>query len=244
MITLIDLGSIFWRVYHATKSGHRAYDGTIDDLAWYRQHHQNVIVCADSYSARRKQLSPAYKANRPDKQPEAIDALERVETWAAETGRLEKVKGHEADDVIATLTEQAAFMDSVRIVTPDKDLYQLVNDTLDVKLITRQGEVDEAGVVARYKVKASQIADWLALSGDAADGIVGCPRVGAGKAAVLLQRFGSLDGILSATDEEILSVRGIGDTVLSGLREWDPTLARELVRLELDVDVQLFREAA
>jgi len=239
MITLIDLGSIYWRVFHATKSGHRAYDGTIDDLAWWRQHHENVIVCADSYSKRRKELSPDYKSNRPEKLPEAIDGLERVEAWAAETGRLEKVKGFEADDVIATLVEQAAFVDSVRIVTPDKDLYQLVSDVLDVKLITRQGEVDEAGVFLRYKVKPSQIADWLTLAGDSADNIEGCPGVGAGKAAMLLQRFGSLDGILAATDDEILSIRGVGKTILAGLRSWDPTLARELVRLDTNAPIRL-----
>lgn len=97
----------------------------------------------------------------------------------------------EADDVIATFTK--AFTGRVVIGTSDKDMYQLVNES--VSIVPLSGaivELDAAGVIRKTGVSPAQIPDWLALTGDNADNIRGVPGVGPKTAAKLLEQFGSL----------------------------------------------------
>ena len=93
--------------------------------------------------------------------------------------------------------------------------------------------------IQKFGVKPHQIRDFLALTGDVADNIPGCPSCGLMRARDLLLRFGSIKGIKAATDEEILSVRKVGLKTLTELRAWDPTLAVKLVTLLDDAPVVL-----
>ncbi|MBF0951767.1 MAG: DNA polymerase I, partial [Alloprevotella tannerae] len=118
-----------------------------------------------------------------------------------------EVKGFEADDVIGTVAKRAAAEGiEVRMVTPDKDYAQLVGPNV---LMQRPGHgntpweilgVEE--VCQKYGLTdPKQVIDYLALMGDAADNIPGCPSVGPKTATTLIQRFGSIENLLEHTDE-------------------------------------------
>src|SRR5690606_5685399 len=104
------------------------------------------------------------------------------------------VAAHEADDVIGTLATIATM--PVDIVTGDRDLFQLVDDARDVRVIyTARGMsnleiVTGETVVSKYGVLPSQYADFATMRGDASDGLPGVPGVGDKTAAALLQAHG------------------------------------------------------
>lgn len=246
MICLVDLGAEFWRNWFATRSAVDAFDITVERLTWHRDQYERVAVCCDSPRTKRVEWFPEYKANRDEKPKEALDALRAIEQQAESWRGVPVLRcdGYEADDVIATLVEQA-WLDEVHILSSDKDLYQLI--AANVRLITKRGPVDESGCVEKFGVAPAQIRDYLALCGDAADNVPGCDNVGPGRARDLLNRFGSIKGILAATDEELLSVRGVGQKTLTSLRAWDPTMAVRLVSLLRDAPVnfeELWEELA
>ncbi len=244
-IILVDLGAEFWRNWFATKSGIEAYRLTIERVDWYRKECGRVAVCCDGGKLLRHEWFPEYKANRDAKPVDAIDSLvsaqQQMEDWGLPVLHC---PGYEADDLIATLVDQA-FLDDVKIMSSDKDLYGLLAE--NVRMVTIKGEVGPAECVEKFGVPPIQIRDYLALCGDAADNVPGCPGVGPGRARDLLKVFGCIDGIKAATDEQLRAVRGVGDKTLTGIRGWDPALAVRLITLLTDapVDVEgLWLEAA
>lgn len=150
----------------------------------------------------RRDLLESYKAQRPP-MPDALreqiplveEYLNRSDvTWA-------RVPGQEADDVIASLAENARLeCASILIATSDKDIFQLVDEKIKVVPVAgKEGLLDVEGVRAKTGVFPSQIIDWLAMVGDSADNIPGVPGVGAKTAAKLLEQFRGLDEILAGT---------------------------------------------
>ena len=109
---------------------------------------------------------------------------------------------HEADDVIGTLASNSPH--PVDVVTGDRDLFQLIDDSREVRVIytgrgmARLEALTDAALKARYGVNPAEYADFAALRGDASDGLPGVPGVGEKTAASLLSSFGSLDGIVAA----------------------------------------------
>ena len=105
----------------------------------------------------------------------------------------------EADDALATAADRYAKNRAVKrvlVCTPDKDLAQCVSGERVVCVDRRRRKIiDEAGVVEKFGVSPQSIPDWLALVGDAADGIPGIPRWGARSAATVLARYGHLEAI-------------------------------------------------
>ena len=105
----------------------------------------------------------------------------------------------EADDAIATAAQRwwdAPGVEQVVICSPDKDLAQMVRGQRIVCLDRRRDIIlDEAGVREKFGVGPACIADYLALVGDAADGIPGIPRWGAKTSALVLQRYQHLEQI-------------------------------------------------
>jgi 5'-3' exonuclease len=114
--------------------------------------------------------------------------------------------GYEADDVIGTLATNAGM--PVDVVTGDRDLFQLVDDDQDVRVlyiargVSKHERVTAAVVREKYDVEPGQYADFATLRGDASDGLPGVKGVGDKTAATLLQRFGDMAGILAAADDE------------------------------------------
>src|SRR3546814_15075372 len=111
----------------------------------------------------------------------------------------------EADDVIGTLATGAGM--PVDVVTGDRDLFQLVDDGAEVRILyTARGvgkheRVDNAWVRAKYDVDAAQYPDFATLRGDASDGLPGVKGVGDKTAAPLLNRFGTMVGIIAAAND-------------------------------------------
>ena len=115
------------------------------------------------------------------------------------------VDGYEADDVIGTLATGAGM--PVDVVTGDRDLFQLVDDRTDVRVlyiargVSKHERVTAEVVREKYDVDPGQYADFATLRGDASDGLPGVKGVGDKTAATLLQRFGDMAGILAASDD-------------------------------------------
>jgi 5'-3' exonuclease len=109
---------------------------------------------------------------------------------------------HEADDVIGTLATGAPM--PVDVVTGDRDLFQLIDDAADVRVIyTGRGMsnlevLTDASLTTKYHVSAAQYADFAAMRGDTSDGLPGVAGVGEKTAATLLATYGDLDGIVAA----------------------------------------------
>jgi DNA polymerase-1 len=149
------------------------------------------------YKAGRKETPDVFSSQMPLIH-EVLDALQVP---------VLEIEGVEADDVIATLAEQAAGegIDTV-IVTGDRDTYQLVRDPHVRVLYNRRGVsdyvlYDEAGIVERTGgVTAAQYPDYAALRGDTSDNLPGVPGIGEKTAAKLVATYGNLEGIYEHLD--------------------------------------------
>jgi 5'-3' exonuclease len=117
----------------------------------------------------------------------------------------------EADDVIGTLA--ARWDGPVDVVTGDRDLFQVVDDEHDVRVlyvakgVSKHDVVDEAWIRAKYSIGASDYVDFAVMRGDPSDGLPGVAGIGDKTAAVLLDEFGDLDGILAAADDSSSSIK-------------------------------------
>ena len=146
----------------------------------------------------------------------------------------------EADDAIAAAAVRFAgspAVEQVVMCSPDKDLAQVVSGDRVVMLDRRKREViDEAGVTAKFGVAPPSIPDYLALVGDAADGIPGIRGWGAKTTAAVLTRCGHIDQIPKDAGDWDLSVRGAANLVKVLAEQWDDAqLYRRLATLRLDV---------
>ena len=109
--------------------------------------------------------------------------------------------GYEADDVIGTLAATAPM--PVDVVTGDRDLFQVVDDQRQVRVlyiargVGKHEVVDDAWVRAKYGIPAAAYVDYATLRGDASDGLPGVAGIWEKTAADLLSRFGNLEGILA-----------------------------------------------
>ncbi len=162
---------------------------------------------------------------------EAVTAL-GVHLWRAEEV--------EADDVLASAAVQlVGTTGQVRLLSPDKDLAQVVTGTRIVQVDRIRSVVrDEPAVIERFGVPPAAIPDLLALVGDSADGIPGLPGIGQRTAATLLAHYGSLDAIPPDPASWEVTVRGatrVADTLSE--RAGEVRLYRELTVLARDLDL-------
>jgi DNA polymerase-1 len=180
----------------------------------------------------RDEVYPDYKATRsamPDDLSRQIEPLH--EAVKAIGWPLLCVEGVEADDVIATLAEEAKRRGWRTVIsTGDKDLTQLVDErTLWINTMSNE-KLDVAGVTAKFGVPPDRIVDYLTLVGDAIDNIPGVDGVGPGYAAKWLKQYGSLDNLLLHSDV-LTGTRGEN---LRKIVDWLPK-ARELLTVKRDV---------
>jgi DNA polymerase-1 len=235
-ILLIDLGSVIHPLWGATSSQFQTFVKTLHRVETMAENYKATIVCADSLRNWRHQVAESYKANRAPKMPEFLQTIADIKAKLIELEfPLIECDLFEADDVIATLVSQA--FDPVHILTEDKDLAQLVTDS--VSLLTKYGTINPAVCWRKFGVRPDQMRDYLTLVGDVADNVKGCPGVGLVAAAKLLGRFGSLEGVKSATPVELKKLRGVGETMIQNLTEWDPEPAYTLVGVRTDCPASL-----
>lgn len=227
---LIDTASLYFRAFYGVPESLRAPDGTpvnavrgfLDMLArLVDDRRPGRLVCcldADWRPAFRVAAVPTYKAHRVSGSQGAEDvppSLARqvpilLDVLAAVGVSTQGVAGYEADDVIATLA--AREPGPTDVVSGDRDLFAVVDDTRDVRVlyvargVAKREVVDGAAVLRRYGVAAAQYASMAILRGDPSDGLPGVPGIGEKTAAELLGRYGSLDALMAAVDGEAAGV--------------------------------------
>ncbi|WP_045757647.1 5'-3' exonuclease [Xanthomonas albilineans] len=247
---LIDASLYVFRAWHAIPDEFQDAQGwptnAVHGFARFlldlleRERPQHIVVAFDEAldTCFRHRLYPAYKANRAP----APDALRRqfahCQALCAALGLCVLADHHyEADDLIGSALHRARG-DGFHgvIVSADKDLSQLLLECDEQWDYGRGQRWGAAGVKARYGVHAQQIADYLALSGDAIDNIPGVTGIGAKSAAILLAHFGDLDTLLARVDEvAFLRLRGAVQMAVR-LREQrqHALLWRQLTTIALD----------
>ncbi len=161
----------------------------------------------------RHEADEAYKAHR-DVAPEHFFAdlanLQQILSESLDIP-LAMAPGYEADDVLGTLANQAATDGwRVRILSGDRDLFQLVDDGRDIAVLYMGGgpyaknsgpsEIRRDGVIAKLGVTPEEVVDLKALTGDSSDNIPGVKGVGPKTAINLLAAYAHVDGIYAALD--------------------------------------------
>lgn len=224
-LMLLDSASMYFRAFYGVPEI-KAPDGTpvnavrglVDFIARlvgdYRPTH--LVACWDNdwRPQWRVDLLPSYKAHRVEAERTGAPDIEEVpDPLEVQVPIIREVldafgicvlgaDGYEADDVIGALATQAGR--PVDIVTGDRDLFQLVDDDADVRVlyiargVGRHERVTNEWVRAKYGIDAHQYADFATLRGDASDGLPGVAGIGEKTAATLLGRFGDIAGIVAA----------------------------------------------
>ena len=226
---LLDTASMYFRAFYGVPDSIKALDGTpvnavrglLDFIARlvsdYRPTHLACCWDNDWRPQWRVDLISSYKEHRveyvvaggPDVEdvPDPLEAQVPVirDVLAAFGIAVVGADGYEADDVIGTLSKDAGM--PVDVVTGDRDLFQLVDDDAEVRVlyiargVGRHERVTNSVVQEKYGIDGRQYADFAALRGDPSDGLPGVSGVGEKTAATLLQRFGTMAGLREAVDD-------------------------------------------
>lgn len=221
-LMLVDSASLWYRAYYGMPDNFFAQDetpvnavrGFLDSLArlvgQYKPDRLVACIEGDWRPQWRVDLFAGYKANRleeegdEEEEPETLTPqipiiLEILEAFGiAVVG----ADDYEADDVIATYSRSEKG--PIRIVTGDRDLFQLIDEKKDVKVvylakgITNHDLVDHSYVAKRYEIPGDRYALFATLRGDPSDGLPGVKGIGEKGAAVIARNFASLDHIIDA----------------------------------------------
>ena len=250
---LVDASLYVFRAWHSMPDQFHDADGwptnAVHGFARFllelleQERPQHIAIAFDEAldSCFRNKLYPAYKANRDPAPEELKRQFTHCKALCAALGL--NVLAHseyEADDLIGSALHSArprGFRGV--IVSADKDMSQLLMEADEQWDFARGLRWGMAGVKARHGVEATQIADYLALTGDAVDNIPGVTGIGAKSAAILLAHFGSLDVLLTRIDEvAFLRLRGAAQMAVR-LREQreHALLWRQLATIALDAPV-------
>jgi 5'-3' exonuclease len=182
-----------------------------DFMEQVRPQHVAVLFDESLSTSFRSEIYPDYKANRDPAPPELKRQFDLCRQYVRALGLMECAHPqYEADDLIGTLvTSGRANGIPSTIVSRDKDLAQLISKTDVFWDFAGKGQLGYEQIPDVFGVWPEQIADFLALAGDAVDNIPGVPGVGKKTAAALLQHFGSLDNIYANLDSvHEVTVRG------------------------------------
>ena len=247
---LVDASIYVFRAWHSMPDEFHDADGwptnavhgfarfLLELLEQERPRHIAIAFDEALDSCFRNKLYPAYKANRDPAPEELKRQFTHCKALCAAMGLSVLADSeYEADDLIGSALHQArphGFRGV--IVSADKDMSQLLSAQDEQWDFARGQRWGMAGVKARHGVEATQIADYLALTGDAVDNIPGVTGIGAKSAAILLGHFGSLDTLLTRIDEvAFLRLRGAAQ-MAARLREQRAhvLLWRQLSTIALD----------
>ena len=252
-LILVDGSSYLFRAYHAlppltnskglNTGAAKGVIGMIRKLVADYTGDQVVVVFDAKGPTFRNDIYPEYKANRPPMPDELREQIEPIHDTIRAMGLpLICIGGVEADDVIGTLSVQAAGIGrEVVISTGDKDMAQLVNDHVTLINTMNNTTMDHDGVVDKFGVPPALIIDLLALMGDKVDNIPGVAGVGEKTATALLQHLGGIDAIYEQLDAVVdLPIRGAKSLAikLEGAKG-DAELSYELATIKTDCDLGL-----
>jgi len=250
---LVDASLYVFRAWHSMPDRFHDADGwpvnAVHGFARFllelleRERPAHIAVAFDEAldSCFRNALYPAYKANRDPAPPELKRQFAYCKALCDALGLVVLAHAdYEADDLIGTALHQSrAHGHHGVIVSADKDLSQLLDEHDEQWDFARGQRWGRAGVKARHGVEARQIADYLALCGDAVDNIPGVPGIGAKTAAILLAHFDSLDALLERADEvAFLRFRGAAQAAAKlRLHREQALLCRQLSTIALDAPI-------
>jgi 5'-3' exonuclease len=261
-LLLLDAASLYFRAYFGIPQSMTAPDGTpvnavrglLDFVArlvgQYRPGRLVAAMDADWRPQFRVDAIASYKAHRVG----VADGEDVPEPLAAQVPIIEQVldalglarvgvPGFEADDVIGTLA--ARDPGPVDVVTGDRDLFQVVDDSRGVRVlytargVGRHEIVDEAEVTRRYGIPGRAYADFAVLRGDPSDGLPGVAGIGEKTAAGLITRWGSLAALVAALDAGDPAVAA--RPRLAAAREY-LAVAPAVVRVRTDVPLPDYAE--
>jgi DNA polymerase-1 len=241
-LLLVDGSSFLYRAFHAMPDlrNHESFPtgaiyGVLNMLRRLRHDYPaDYSLCVFDAKGKtfRDDLYPEYKAHRPPMPDDLVRQIEPLHQAIAASGwNILVQEGVEADDVIGTMTQQAA-RDGVRciVATGDKDLAQLVNEYVTLVNTMNNEVLDVAGVNAKFGVTPERILDYLTLTGDAVDNVPGVEKVGPKTAVKWLVQYGTLDNLMQHAGE----VGGVVGENLRKALDWLPQ-ARRLLTVKCDV---------
>lgn len=269
-LMLLDTASLYFRAFYGVPDSIRRSDGTpvnavrglLDMIARLTADYgaTHLIACWDDdwRPQWRVDLLPTYKAHRvaetvedaPDVEtvPDPLEAQIPMIRRTLELAGVAVVgaPGYEADDVIGTYAGGADL--PVDAVTGDRDLFQVIDDGRDVRVIyTARGMknlevLTEASIVARYRVLPQQYADYATLRGDSSDGLPGVAGIGEKTAASLLGEYGTLDALLAAAKDRSSSLSSPIRSKLAAAADY-LEVAPDVVRVARDLQLPGVEEA-
>jgi DNA polymerase-1 len=216
---LIDGSGYIFRAYHALPPLTRASDGLpmgavsgfcnmlwkfLEDMKTSEAPTHLAVIFDASEKTFRSDLYPAYKAHRPPPPEDLIPQFPLIRDAVRAFGvSCMEMNGFEADDLIATYARQAAAAGAtVKIVSSDKDLMQLIVDgTIQLYDPMKQKALGPEAVLEKFGVTPDKVIDVQALMGDSVDNVPGAPGIGPKTAAELIGMFGSLEAVLERAGE-------------------------------------------
>ena len=249
---LLDAYALIYRSYYAFIKNPRinskglntsAIVGFVNTLyeVLTKEHPTHLGVAFDPHGPTfRSEVYPAYKAQReatPEDIKRAVPIIkDLLKAWNIP---ILQVDGYEADDVIGTLATKAG-QEGVEtyMLTPDKDYGQLVTNNVFIFRPRHGGGYETMGpeeVKAKYTIPSTEaVIDLLALMGDSADNFPGCPGVGEKTAVKLINEFGTIENLISKTDE----LKGALKTKIESHIE-DIKMSKFLATIKTDVPIEL-----
>jgi DNA polymerase-1 len=249
-LLLIDGHSLAYRAFYALPDDMRTASGQVTNAVYgftsmlvnlLRDHRPDRVAVAFDLPGGtfRHERLDSYKANRsatPEIFRQQLGLLREVLSTLGV--RTVEAPGFEADDVLATLATEAAGQGiDVAVVTGDRDAFQLVSDPHVTVLYPRRAmsdpdRYDEQGIEARTGVRPGDYVTYAALRGDTSDNLPGVPGVGEKTAARLVNKYGDIDGIYAALDEQTPKLRESLAAAEDAVR-----LNCELMALRRDLDL-------
>ena len=241
-LILIDGSGYIFRAFHALPPMTRpdgvpvnAVFGFCQMIGRFLEQHAATHIAVVFDTARqtfRTDFYPAYKAHRPEPPEELIPqfALIREATQAFGVAGLE-LAGYEADDLIAAYAKaMEAQGGRVTIVSSDKDLMQLVRDSVQLLDPIKQKPIRAPEVMEKFGVTPDKVVEVQALAGDATDNVPGVPGIGIKTAAQLITEYGDLETLLARAGEIKQPKRR--ETLLENAEK--ARISRRLVQLDAD----------
>ena len=250
---LLDAYALIYRAYYALIKNPRinskgfntsavlGFVNTLEDVLKKESPTHIGVAFDPSGPTFRHEVYEQYKAQR-EETPEVIRASVPIIKDIIRAYRIPilEVSGYEADDVIGTLATQAGKQGiTTYMMTPDKDYGQLVSEHVFMyRPKYGDKEFDVMGpeeVKTKFNIESPlQVIDMLGLMGDSSDNIPGCPGVGEKTAQKLIAQFGSIENLLSHTDE----LKGALKTKVENNREMI-TFSKFLATIKTDVPIEL-----
>jgi DNA polymerase-1 len=249
---LIDGNAYIHRAYHAisplsNKEGlpTHAVFGFVKIITRILQEKkpQHLAIAFDAKGPNfRHQIYPDYKANRPPMPEDLVVQIPFIKQIVQAHNILSmEQSGVEADDLLAAMaTDLTRQGMQVVIISGDKDMLQLVTDSVSIWEPMNDKVMDSKAVLEKYSVKPEQLLDLFALIGDKSDNVPGVPGVGPKTAAKLIAEFGSLDLLYENVDS--LKKSKVKENLIANREQ--AFLSRNLIDLKSDLETPPLQDYA